>query len=219
MMAIGKWIISILGGSVFSAILSLLYCFPLWVLALPVTIPFYYIFFLETIKFTAFMQMCLVGLGILSFLSLWWNCVKGFKEDRSSDDVVASTAVIFIVVGYLSIFSLICLLCFVGAGILWLILIAASAIFGAMLDFDIVTYLSSELVLWLIWGITVLITVAILLDLPLEKGVYTNYSSIDSSIVDKQKERSDSTRKALFHMALGAGLFYFFTRDKNKDDK
>ena len=105
MMGIGKWIISVLGGSIFAAIISLLYCFPLWVIALPVTIPLYYIIFSEHIEFTSFMQMCLVGLGILSYVSMWWNCVKGTKEDKDSDEILVSTFVIFIIVGILSVLA------------------------------------------------------------------------------------------------------------------
>ena len=218
MMGIGKWIISVLGGSIFAAIISLLYCFPLWVIALPVTIPLYYIIFSEHIEFTSFMQMCLVGLGILSYVSMWWNCVKGMKEDKDADEILVSTFVIFIIVGILSVLALICIFSLPIAAILWGVLLFVFAIFGAMLDFDFVDFLSSQFVLLLIWGMVALFGLLFLYEVFFGDNFSSNYSSgySNSYIEDKQKERSNSTRKALFHMVLGAGLFYFFTRDKRR---
>lgn len=218
MMAIGKWIFSVLGGSIFAAIISLLYCFPLWVIALPVTIPLYYIIFSEHIEFTSFMQMCLVGLGILSYVSMWWNCVKGTKEDKDSDEILVSTFVIFIIVGILSVLALICIFSLPIAAILWGVLLFVFAIFGAMLYFDFVDFLSSQFVLLLIWGMVALFGLLFLYEVFFGDNFSSNYSSgySNSYIEDKQKERSNSTRKALFHMVLGAGLFYFFTRDKRR---
>lgn len=217
-MAIGKWIISILGGSIFSAAISLLYCFPLWVIALPVTIPLYLIIFSEHIEFTSFMQVCLVGLGILCYVSVWWNCVKGMKDDKDSNEVLLSTYGIFIIVGSLSILALICIFSLLIAVILWGGLLLVFAIFGTMLDIDFVDFLLSQWILLLIWGMVGLVGLVFAYEVFFD-DFSSNYSSGDSysSIVDKQKERSDSTRKALFNMILGAGLFYFFTRDKDDD--
>ena len=52
--------------------------------------------FSETVKFTSFMQICLVVLGFLSFFFMWWSCVIGLKEDKSSEEIFASSTGIFI---------------------------------------------------------------------------------------------------------------------------
>lgn len=73
-------------------------------------------------------------------MSMWWNCVKGTKEDKDSDEILVSTFVIFIIVGILSVLALICIFSLPIAAILWGVLLFVFAIFGAMLDFDFVDF-------------------------------------------------------------------------------
>ena len=214
MMEINRWLYALFCGTFGAAIISFFYSFLLWVLALPVTISLYTIFFSETVKFTSFMQICLVVLGFLSFFYMWWSCVIGLKEDKSSEEIFASSTGIFMVVVGLSALVLICALCLIVAALFWILLIAVSIVFEAMLGFDISDYVLSLWMFLLIWGVLVLFVLVFLYEVFFGE-IYLSRSSV----VEKSKNTIDSTNHVLLHMALGAGLFYFFTRDKNKGDK
>ena len=118
-----------------------------------------------------------------------------------------------VVVG-LSALVLICALCLIVAALFWILLIAVSIVFEAMLGFDISDYVLSLWMFLLIWGVLVLFVLVFLYEVFFGE-IYLSRSSV----VEKSKNTIDSTNNVLLHMALGAGLFYFFTRDKNKGVK